>query len=149
VYHKVRISLCDQIIRDVLCLHAGLAAVSEQLQEEYPNTLVPCPSTWDVRLTKVGTLKSAWRKDLPASGRHEALAQFLPRFMWQATALREGDPMFDVLFDATDAPDGIAEPVLVPYDVPTARLLQEDVQQNVEQAPEGGLLAWFAEHPLP
>ena len=145
LYHKIRIPI--QTIRSMVFSFDGLV---EALRLSGPLAL-PQHLEWDVYLTNVNTLKEELLGTAALQGDYRArvLTYSLPRFLWRATALVNGSPVLDLLFDATDIEQGCFFVCAIDYDVALAQSLraaaQTLVQSNVPLAPtDRRLFEWYA-----
>lgn len=98
LYHKLRISWEWALLR-VTEINAFLAQLTNALHVLNLNAL-----EWDVYVTNVNEVRREMRAadGVPPSKRFAAVTRPMPRFIWRATAWRDGKPVVDVLFDATD-----------------------------------------------
>ena len=105
LYHKIRIPYASihEAVRSFDCfikLIVDWVAPSEHIDLE-----------WDIGLTtgtdiKQHILQSDTSSMLPRKARSEILCGSFPRFLWKASAYRDGNLQLDLLFDATDIEHG-------------------------------------------
>ena len=100
LYHKIRIPF--SVINDVLTSFSPgvgyVGATALGVSNIY--------YLWDVRLKTVQDFKKEVWADPESCHGKEILFESLPRFLWQATAYRESEPVLEILFDATDIDTG-------------------------------------------
>jgi hypothetical protein len=98
LYHKVRLTW-DWTLKRVTELNEALVQWSNIIME-----LRLLGLEWDVYLTTVNEARADLlrSKSLEPSTKYRAVTLPMPRFIWRATALRDDQPVVDVLFDATD-----------------------------------------------
>lgn len=119
LYHKIRNKFFD-IYQQI----AELDAIMEDIRSRSPVAAFPERLVWDIYLTNVTDLKS----DVLGSGaidstsRFELLTKNMPKYIWRATALTNGNHALDLLFDATDLSDGASLCEAVAYEkfIPSA-----------------------------
>ena len=63
---------------------------------------------WDIYLASASDVKETWLQNekLDASARHALLIKGLPKYVWNASLTLAGQPLVDVVFDATDIEQG-------------------------------------------
>ncbi len=121
LYHKLRISWEWALLR-VTEINAFLTQLTSALHVLKLNSL-----EWDVYVTSVNEV----RREMRTSGgvdpgkRFAAVTRPMPRFIWRATALRDGAPVIDVLFDATDVDTADALVQALVYDDFALNLVKE------------------------
>ena len=103
VYHKIRISFLAifNVVQDfdafvqVCRKDTGCLGGKARLE-------------WDIYLTTVNEVKESIRNCpvLDPTYKLSILYEHMPRFIWRATALLDGEPVIDLLFDATDIEQG-------------------------------------------
>jgi hypothetical protein len=118
LYHKIRIPF--EVIHDAVLI---VDAIVEQVRQIVtPQINRP---EWDIYLTTVNDFKSDilnnMRGVIPNGENASALTADLPRFMWRATALVDGAPNLDLLFDAT----GIAQHSLLVHVVESGQEISD------------------------
>jgi hypothetical protein len=109
------------------------------------------PLEWDIYMTSVNTLKEELLGVTVLAGdyRTRLLTYPMPRFLWRATALVNGSPVLDLLFDATDIEQGSFFACAIDYDVILAQTLRTAAQSLVQSnAPlvsaDRRLFEWYA-----
>lgn len=112
VYHKVRIPY-NSVLESVISFDAWIEELAKKHFKLFSERL-----EWDIYLTTVNDLKIEIERDLPIRGayRKAVLQQPMPRFMWRATARVQGQPVLDLLFDATDIDQGSFFTRAIEYD---------------------------------
>jgi len=101
LYHKIRIpySMIYEKIVEFDGWLLSLKEISPILSSGRP--------VWDIQLTEANTYKEDMRKTALASDRkQDLLFDSFPRFLWRASAIVNGQPVMNILFDATDIPSG-------------------------------------------
>ena len=103
VYHKVRIRF-ETIFDVVQDFDVFIEVCRKDTGCLSGNTRLE----WDIYLTTVNEVKESIRNcgQLDPKYRLSILHEHMPRFIWRATALLDGDPVIDLLFDATDIEQG-------------------------------------------
>ncbi len=73
---------------------------------------------WDIFLTTINDLKTDILSSSYYHGedKRQFLTKSMPRFLWRTTAYSEKTPIFDLLFDATDIPQGDFLSFVIKYD---------------------------------
>jgi hypothetical protein len=108
LYHKIRIPYV--VIRETVShFNRLLVQISEQSPVAasmlWPETAKAY--LWDIHLTSATKIKEEVRSsELHADDKKRLISKHLPRFLWRAKAIYEGSAAFDLLFDATDIPQG-------------------------------------------
>ena len=106
LYHKIRIPL-ETILYVVTGFNESLAAMPDiyrksfEIPDEYE-------LIWDVHLVTVSDYKREVREagHFHAPYKIDLLGEYLPKYLWKASALYDGIPVLDLLFDATDVEMG-------------------------------------------
>lgn len=108
LYHKIRIPY--NVIRET-ARHFNNLLVEISKQNEFVKSFL-WPETanafeWDIHLTSATEMKEEVRASrLSSDDKKKFLTKHLPRFLWRAKAIYEGNDVFDLIFDATDIPQG-------------------------------------------
>ncbi len=109
LYHKIRIPYT--VIREAVkhfndLLVAIVVQAPEAKQFLWPATTVAY--LWDIHLVSATNIKNEIRQNtsLDAITKERFLTRNTPKYIWRAKALYEDVPMLDLLFDATDIPQG-------------------------------------------
>ncbi len=112
LYHKIRIPL-----KAVLDILADFDSFIEELRK-YETTLLPARIEWDVFLTGVNDFRAEIRlaPELNVACRCALAQRSLPKYLWRATALSNGQKVADLIFDATDIEQADLAAMAVPYD---------------------------------
>lgn len=112
LYHKIRIPY--QIIFDRI---AEFDVVLEGLRV---NAFMPVSTRleWDIYLTEVNEFKKEISKlnSLETKTKQNALLINMPKYLWRATAIDNGENKLDVIFDATDIEQGTIIVAVIVYD---------------------------------
>jgi hypothetical protein len=114
--------------------------------------LLPSAPEWDIYLTNVNALKTELQTQPALTGeyRRKVLTGPMPRFIWRATALLDGVPALDLLFDATDIEQGPSFVGVIEYNTMLGQILRSVSQalQNSPQVldrPDRHVLSWLAQ----
>jgi hypothetical protein len=150
LYHKIRIpfqTIHDSVVR--------FDKILEDMREGGP---LPFSHRfeWDIYLSQVRDFKEDLFNTitLDPEYRRSVLSQSMPRFLWVATALSDGERMLDLLFDTTDIEQGKVFLRAVEHDSilsSVLRFISRDAQfiSYFETSPEWRILDWFSHQPLP
>lgn len=111
LYHKIRNKFFD-IYQQV----AEFDAIFERIRSDVK--LLDSRLVWDIYLTTVSDLRSDFisNKYISPQSRLEILTSNMPRFVWRAIAINAGQPVIDLVFDATDLSDGASLCEAVAYE---------------------------------
>lgn len=94
LYHKIRIPY-DDVFEAVIGFDGFLKTLPRSPEKLHV-------LEWDLHLSTVNDLKTDLQKsNLPAAVRVSWLTRSMPKFLWRATASRNAEQVFDILFDAT------------------------------------------------
>jgi hypothetical protein len=147
LYSKIRIPF-DIVFRTTAFFHMS---VIEALQKSGV-ALLPSRLEWDIYLTNINALKAELAGEAALTGeyRQRVLTTPMPRFMWRATALDNGIPALDFLFDATDIEQGSAFVGVIEYDRSMGQILRRVSEvlvglPNLSARPDRHILAWLAD----
>lgn len=108
LYHKIRIPF--SIIKDASAKFSDyIFGISSR--NEFIKSIIYCrnePLLWDIHLTSPTKVKSEIFKDVnvPPLKRQNLLRMNLPKYIWKVSASNSKGVLFDLLFDATDIPQG-------------------------------------------
>lgn len=145
LYNKIRIPF--SIIHDAIL---SLDQVLEELRTNGTSNY-PARFEWDIYLTTSNDLKTELFQDsaLNAVQREQVLLEHLPRFLWRATAICEGQKKIDLLFDATDIEQGKLFVRPVEYDADLSDVLRglsqdSSFMESVRLERTFCILEWFA-----
>ena len=150
LYHKIRIPF--GAIHDVV---VSFDAFIESLRESLP---VPFDGRieWDIYLTTNNDLKTEILGLDIASGEYyrDLLLEGMPRFLWRATAFHNGDPLMDLIFDATDIEQGPFFVRAIEYDNNLSLFLRvvskiTAIEQIYSTTTEWKIIQWFKDKPTP
>lgn len=121
LYHKIRIA-SEWAIKRVTEINEFLLSLSSAI-----HTLNLHALEWDVYLTTVNEAREQLRQAPGMNGerRFRAATHPMPRFLWRATAYRQGERLMDVFFDATDVDTADALVQVLVYDDSIRNLLTE------------------------
>jgi hypothetical protein len=138
LYHKIRIPL-DRV--------QGVLLQFDLLLEGWrQEQLLPLDARlqWDVFLSTVNQFKESvfCSSTLSGDDRLSVLSRPLPRFMWRATARLGEQPLFDLLFDATDIEQGQCFAQAVVYDPKLAAAIRAIGSQPETEAALRHLPVW-------
>lgn len=144
LYHKIRIPF-----ESILGLVMRFDSLLETLRTEFGMEVAERP-VWDIYLTTVNEFKQNVTESavLESELRRELLIAAMPKFLWTATAFVRGQPVLELLFDATDIEQGEFFVRAVEYDSAISRFLREfakipKVQSLYRAKPEYRILRWF------
>jgi hypothetical protein len=149
LYHKIRIPFSavlqriisfDRILNSLSALTEGIA-----------------PLQWDIFLTTVSDLKSdiLTSEHVPGEDyRKKLLLTRMSRFIWRAIADHDGDPVIEVVFDATDIRQGAIMICAIEYDMVVSgaiRTLMEipDFEAIISNQLCWTIFDWFKGRPMP
>ena len=140
VYHKIRIPYFF-IFENVLFFDLLIKTASkhESLNISEQDIQALHNMEWDIFLTDVTMLKEEVLEmtGSVAFDRTYILTKSLPRFLWRATALQKGKPVFDLIFDATDIQQGKVISLVIEYDAYLSSLLHK-ISQFLDAIPQKG-----------
>ena len=113
VYHKQRISYVRikqtcQNLQDFLLLFCKSDMAGNESQRQEMGMIISALE-WDIQIENVQSLKQRLLKeDRAIKGKSEIITASLPRFVWSIKARRNDQEIMELLFDATDIPQGHA-----------------------------------------
>jgi hypothetical protein len=149
LYHKIRIPF-QSILETIL----NFDAIVEELRQH--TEILPSQIEWDVYLTSVNDFKREIIQSTLIDGSYKTdiLRFSLPRYLWRATALVAGQPILDLLIDATDIEQGEYLQLAVEYHEVFSALLRKEISDdNVVKmyagTPGWKILHWFHENGTP
>lgn len=127
LYHKIRIPF-DRI-HGLVMQFDGFVELLRTLGH-WPFSSRLC---WDMHLTTVNDFRKSLKGSsaIASDTRAATMLVSLPRFLWRAQARFAGNPVFDLLFDATDIEQGRCFVRAVTYDATTLAVMQE-VAKTIE-----------------
>ena len=145
LYHKIRIPF--DLVHDAIgAFDEFIEALREESFLSYSSRV-----EWDIYLVLGSKFKEVLLGDasLTAEQRDRWLFCPLPRFVWRATALKDASAVLDLLFDATDVPQGKLVIGAVEYDPEISLVLREVCKNNsliesFKRDHAGRILEWFA-----
>lgn len=149
LYHKIRITF-STVENAIIIFDSLLTNIAPLAKNLFPARL-----EWDIYLSTLVDLKAELLKKNTISGnyRAEMLIKPLPRFLWRASAFRNSELLFDILFDATDIEQGPCVVQVIEYD----NEVMEFMHEIFSEAPGFASLLpnrlaqriaiWFKEHP--
>jgi hypothetical protein len=150
LYHKIRIPF-----ESILELVTRFDALLETLRQHGPGAPLSSRPTWDIYLSTVNTLKTeiAQSSNLTPELRSEIRVAKLPRFLWRASAVTNGQLVLDLLFDATDIEQGYFLTRAIEYDPSLSRYLRQiarepQLEARFKTEPEYRVLSWFKAQPI-
>jgi hypothetical protein len=175
VYHKIRIHY-PRIRESCRTLIERLVQVldywTREYQKENNKSIVAklkemrsmlSDLEWDIKLQDVSKLKKRVFEDSSISdGRERVLTKNLPRFIWSAKASFNDKDFFELLFDATDIPQGTAFLDIIHYGNSSQEIFsvferfckkniqafQNDVRfENIPPDNIWGIVSYFAKKP--
>jgi hypothetical protein len=114
LYHKVRIPL-SQAIDITVSLDQALKALKD---------MIPWSEDleWDIQLNTIEKIRDeVARSQLGREDKFALLTLPLPRFMWRLSASVSGNPVFDILLDATDLLQGSLVRRIIAHDAKISR----------------------------
>lgn len=108
LYHKIRISF---LLIEECAAKFSYFLYESASREAYTKDLIYTeekPLIWDMFLTTPTEIKEEVYRDnlIPADRKQHILGLNLPRYMWRVSASNSNSILFDLLFDATDIPQG-------------------------------------------
>ncbi|MFA6836635.1 MAG: hypothetical protein WCR04_09585 [Fibrobacteraceae bacterium] len=113
VYHKQRISYVRikqtcQNLQDFLLLFCKSDMAGNESERQEMGTAISALE-WDIQIENVQSLKQRLLKeDGAVKGKSEIITASLPRFVWSMKARKNEQEIMELLFDATDIPQGHA-----------------------------------------
>jgi hypothetical protein len=101
VYHKIRIPF-DCVLDHVKKFHAIVLAALQETGRAVKD------AEWDIYLASASDVKETWLQNgkLDAAAKHSLVIKGLPKYVWNASLTFAGQPLVDVVFDATDIEQG-------------------------------------------
>lgn len=112
LYHKIRIPY-STILNCIIYFNTFIEFLKD-------NSYLSLSSyfEWDIYLSTINDFKTSFLEQKLVSGQElfEILSSPLPHFMWRVTASLENQPVFDILFDATDIEQGDFFLNMIEYD---------------------------------
>jgi len=132
VYHKIRL----HYPRIRLTCVSLMSRLQEAIKKKFENnqelkdksdllTWIVQSLEWDIKLAEVSKLKERLLLDGNIiSDRTSVLSRSLPRFIWSAKTFIGDTPFFELLFDATDIPQGDAFLDVIHYDETAQELFE-------------------------
>ncbi len=137
LYHKIRISL--PTIEDCSAKFSDFLSVLASKDDNIKTIIYPRgkPLIWDIFLTSPTAVKEEIHKNtqLSQSTKQHLLKTNLPRYIWKARANNDDGALFELLFDATDIPQGTIFIDLIELEIKFKSLI-DVVCQRVENIPE-------------
>lgn len=150
VYHKVRISF-----RIILNTVMDFDALIQNCRKDTGCLSGSDRLEWDIYLTTVNEIKKSIRncKHISPKYRLQLLQEHMPRFLWRAKALLRGEPVIDLLFDATDIEKGNFFFRGIEYNVDLSVGLRafkppRGLQDLMANRKFGLIFGWLRENPL-
>jgi hypothetical protein len=147
LYSKIRIPF-DLVFRVTAFFNMS---VIEPLQKR-GIALLPSQFEWDIYLTNINALKAGLGNEASLKGEYlrRILTTPMPRFMWRATALDNGVPALDLLFDATDIEQGSSFVGVIEYNRNMGQILRRVAEvivrlPNGSARPDRHILSWLAD----
>jgi hypothetical protein len=105
LYHKVRLNM-ETMLKALVALNLWFASALKLAAQTQLMTLKEI--VWDIELADNARYKAEVRADasLQKTTRSDLLSRDLPRYIWRVRASSQAEPIFDLLFDATDLLQG-------------------------------------------
>ena len=102
LYHKIRIPFAA-ILDIIFLFNAKIEVLRLNGKIKLPDRL-----EWDIYLTSINSLKSGIFKSnsMTPENKFKCLLRKMPRFLWRVSAYSQNNPVFELLFDATDIEQG-------------------------------------------
>lgn len=116
LYHKIRVTFLD-VYKEVSKFDSTFErfrkSAPDFFKSYFTNRLI-----WDIHLSDANTVRRSVfnNPSLNIKIRKNTLTKNMPRYIWRATALREGAPVLEILFDATGLSQGTNVFHAVPYE---------------------------------
>ncbi len=118
LYHKIRITYKEiatvcEVFHSVISSIASIILSAPMMNEELVETFkVINEGIWDISLTTSNTLKQdiiktrEWCSSNGEKSKSNFLAKLLPKYIWRCRITYDGEKITDILFDATEVPQG-------------------------------------------
>ncbi len=146
VYHKIRIPLSD--------IQIAVMHFDDFIKELQSAKIFPIKKQleWDIYLTQINKFKKDIyiKTNINQDLKHEILTEGMPKFLWRAEATCEGDPILDLIFDATDILQGLTLTMAIgleKYSYEFLKIITKEavIVDQYKDEPAWKILKWFNE----